>query len=193
MRPRPLIRPLLKKTDYDTISARIVFWQILFLFILEVTLLLYAVLTAVLVLLDQITKYFTRANLELGQSTPFLPGFLDFTYAQNTGAAFSILQEHTWILIISSLLVIAALFYVMIRGYIRHNLGRLACAITLAGGLGNLIDRVAFGYVTDMIRTLFVDFPVFNVADCCVTIGGVLLVVYLIFYSPQDTKKEDGK
>lgn len=153
---------------------------------------LYAILATVLVLADQFTKYLTRANLELGQSVPFLPGFLDLTYTQNTGAAFSILREHTWLLALASALVVAILCYVLIRGYVRHPLGRLACAITLAGGLGNLIDRVVFGYVTDMIRPLFISFPVFNVADCCVTVGGGLLILYLVCYSSKDEKKEGG-
>ncbi len=152
---------------------------------------LYAIIAVLLVVADQLTKYLVRANIPLGGSAPFLPGFLDFTYVQNTGAAFSILREHTWLLTLVSAVVVLAVCYLLVRGFFSDALGRVAAMLILAGGVGNLIDRAVFGFVTDMIRTLFMDFPVFNVADCCVTIGVPLLAIYLILHWKDDDRKEE--
>lgn len=152
---------------------------------------LYAILAVLLVILDQLTKYLVRANISLGGSVPFLPGFLDFTYVQNTGAAFSVLREHTWLLTIVSAVVVLAICYLVLKGHISGTLGRLSATLILAGGVGNLIDRAVFSYVTDMIRTLFMDFPVFNVADCCITVGVPLLFLYLILTWSREGEGED--
>ena len=152
---------------------------------------LYAILAVLLVLLDQAVKFAVRANLELGQSVPFLPHILDLAYVQNTGAAFSVLESHTWLLTLISAAVVLFLCWLVLRGFFQNTLGRVSAALVLAGGVGNLIDRAAFGFVTDMFRTVFMDFPVFNVADCCVTVGVPLLFVYVWLYVGKDEKKED--
>ena len=144
---------------------------------------LYLLLAVVLVAADQIVKVLVRANIPLGGSVPFLPGIMDLTYLQNTGAAFSLFEEHTWILTGISAAVSAVLLAALLaRKGFRHPAGRAILALLLAGAAGNLIDRVAFGYVTDMFRTLFMDFAVFNVADACLTIGCIALAVYAIFF-----------
>ena len=74
----------------------------------------------------------------------------------------------------------------------RPRRGRLAAALVLAGGVGNLIDRAVFGFVTDMFKTTFIDFAVFNVADCCITVGVPLLFLYVLLYMGKDEKKEGG-
>ena len=149
----------------------------------------YGILALVLVLIDQLTKLLTRANIDLGGSVPFIPKFLDFTYYKNTGAAFSILEKHTWLLTVVSAVVVLVVAWLMFRKFFTHWMGMLSATLIVAGGIGNLIDRIAFGYVTDMIRTLFMDFPIFNVADCCITVGVVLLFVYVLFFF-DDKKKE---
>ena len=154
---------------------------------------LYVILTIVLVALDQAVKYLVRANIPLGGHVPFLPHVLELTYVQNTGAAFSMLSEHTWLLSLISAAVVAAMAAVLCRRVLTHPLGVVPAVMVLSGGLGNLIDRVALGYVTDMFNTLFMRFAVFNVADIFITVGGVLLVVYLLFfYDKLEPKKEDG-
>lgn len=152
---------------------------------------LYAILAVLLVFLDQAVKFAVRANLELGQSVPFLPHVLDLAYVQNTGAAFSILESHTWLLTLVSLAVVLVLCLLVVKGFFRNALGRWAAALVLAGGMGNLIDRAVFGFVTDMFMTTFIDFPVFNVADCCVTVGVPLLFVYVLLYVGREEEKED--
>ena len=148
---------------------------------------LYAILAVLLVLLDQAVKFAVRANIELGGSVPFIPYVMDLAYVQNTGAAFSILRRHTWLLTLVSLAVVLVLCWLIVRGFFRNALGRVSAVLVLAGGVGNLIDRAVFGFVTDMFRTVFIDFPVFNVADCCVTVGVPLLFLYVLLYvKPND-------
>lgn len=150
----------------------------------------YAILTAALVALDQLVKYLVRAHIPLGGNAPFLPFILDLTYVQNTGAAFSLLRQHTWLLTLTSALVVLAMCALIVKGFFKNALGRWAAALVLAGGMGNLIDRVLFGFVTDMFQTTFMDFAVFNVADCCITVGVPLMFLYVWFHIGKDEKKE---
>ncbi len=150
----------------------------------------YAILAAALVALDQIVKFLVRANIELGASVPFIPFLLDLTYVQNTGAAFSILRSHTWLLTLTSAVVVLVMCVLILKGFFKNRLGLWSAALVLAGGMGNLIDRAVFGFVTDMFKTTFMEFAVFNVADCCITIGVPLLFLYVWLYVGRDEKKE---
>ncbi len=151
----------------------------------------YAILTTALVVLDQIVKYLVRANIPLGGNVPFIPYLLDLTYVQNTGAAFSMLRSHTWLLTLTSAVVVLGMCGLLMRSFFKNPLGLFSAALVLAGGMGNLIDRVVFGFVTDMFQTTFIEFAVFNVADCCITIGVPLLFLYVWLYVGKDEKKED--
>lgn len=142
---------------------------------------LYFVLAAVLVALDQLVKYLVSANIPLGGSVPFLPYIMDLTYVQNTGCAFSLLEEHTWLLTIVSAVMSVALAVALARGFFKHPLGQVTLSLLLAGAVGNLIDRALYGYVIDMFRTLFMEFAVFNVADICVVVGGIAAAAYYLF------------
>ena len=152
----------------------------------------YAILTAALVVLDQIVKYLVRAVIPLGGNVPFIPYLLDLTYVQNTGAAFSMLRSHTWLLTLTSTMVVLAMCALIVKGFFKNRLGLFSAALVLAGGMGNLIDRVVFGFVTDMFQTTFMEFAVFNVADCCITVGVPLLFLYVLLYMGKDEKKEGG-
>lgn len=152
----------------------------------------YAILAAALVAADQLVKYLVRANIPLGGSVPFLPYLLDLTYVQNTGAAFSLLRQHTWLLTLTSAVVVLVMCALIVKGFFKNRLGLFSAALVLAGGMGNLIDRAVFGYVTDMFQTTFMDFAVFNVADCCITIGVPLMFLYVWLYVGKDEKKEAG-
>lgn len=143
---------------------------------------LYTILTALLIVLDQVVKHVIRTGLEPGEQLPFLPGILGLTYVKNTGAAFSLLSDHTWLLTLLSAVAVVLLAVALFRGSIRHPMGRVFLSLLLAGAAGNLIDRAIFGCVTDMFRTLFMTFPVFNVADICVVCGGIGLTVYVLFF-----------
>ena len=152
----------------------------------------YAILAVLLVIGDQLTKLAVRTGIPLGGSVPFIPGVLELTYVQNTGAAFSILRSHTWLLTLTSAAVVLAVCCLIVRGFFKNALGRWAAVLVLAGGVGNLIDRAVFGFVTDMLKTTFIDFPVFNVADCCITVGVPLLFLYVWLHVGGEEKKEDG-
>ena len=151
---------------------------------------LYALLVAALVAADQIVKYLVRTHIPLGTSVPFLPGLVELTHWQNTGAAFSILSEHTWLLTLVSAVVAAALTVVLFKKVFRHPFGVASLSIVLAGAIGNLIDRALFGSVTDMFNLLFMRFAVFNVADICVVCGGIAFCVYFLFLYDREKKEE---
>ncbi len=139
----------------------------------------YLLFALVWLVLDQAVKFLVRAFLPLHTSIAFLPGF-DLTYLRNTGAAFSILRSQTWLLTALSGAATVVLLVLLLRRTLPTRLGMLSLALLLAGAAGNFIDRLAFGFVTDMFQTTFMDFPVFNVADIGVVIGAVLLVLTVL-------------
>ena len=151
---------------------------------------LYAVLVVALVVLDQVVKFLVRANIPLGGDVPFLPHILHLTYVQNTGAAFSIFKDHTWLLTIISAVVAAAIAAALIKRVVAHPFGVITLSVVLAGAVGNLIDRALFGFVTDMFNLQFMHFAVFNVADICVVCGGIAFCVYFLFFYDKLEKKE---
>ena len=154
---------------------------------------LYAVLVVALVVLDQVVKFLVRANIPLGGDVPFLPHILQLTYVQNTGAAFSLLEEHTWILTIVSLVVSVLLTVLLVKKVFPRPFAMAALSMVLAGAVGNLIDRALLGYVTDMFETLFMRFAVFNVADICIVCGAILGAVYFVLiYEKHDGRKQNG-
>lgn len=150
----------------------------------------YAVLALPLVLLDQGVKYLVLTKIPLGGHVPFLPHLLELTYVQNTGAAFSILEDHTWLLALVSLVMSALLAWALFKPLFRHPLGRFFLALVLAGAVGNLIDRAFRGFVVDMFNVLFMNFAVFNVADICVVVGGIGLGVYYLLLADKLEPKE---
>ena len=149
----------------------------------------YAILAVLLVFADQAVKFAVRANIPLGQTVPLIPHVMDLTYVRNTGAAFSILRQHTWLLTLTSVVVVLVMCALIVKGFFKNALGRWSAVLVLAGGMGNLIDRAVFGFVTDMFKTVFMEFPVFNVADCCITVGVPLLFLYVLLYMGKDERQ----
>lgn len=153
--------------------------------------LLLGLFSALIVGLDQLTKYLTVTYIPLWERRSFLPGVLGLTYTQNTGAAFSVLQGQGWLFYL-----IFALFCVFLLWAIRKKLlpftkFELWClAAIFGGGLGNLLDRAFRGYVVDMLETEFMTFPIFNVADCFITCGTILLLVHILFLNKEFLKSE---
>lgn len=152
----------------------------------------YFLLIAALVGADQLVKWLIRTNVPLGGSVDFIPHVLDLTYVRNTGAAFSIFASHTWALALLSAVVSAGLVVLLVRTASAPFLWKFSLSLVLAGAVGNLIDRAFLGFVTDMFRTLFMDFAVFNVADICITVGGVLCAVYVVFFAEKKPEGEEG-
>ena len=149
----------------------------------------YIVLFAALLGADQLIKYWTVEHLALGESAAFLPGIVRLTRVHNYGAAWSSFSGQTTALAVVTVLLMAAVAYLLVRRIVRHPLGVIAGVMILAGGVGNLIDRLFRSYVVDMFDLLFIDYPIFNLADCFVVIGVVLgAVYYLWFYEKYDKK-----
>ncbi len=148
-----------------------------------------AVIAVLAIVADQITKYIVVANIEYKGSVPFIPGFMSFFHTRNTGAAFSMFSDQRWVYMVFSFISMALIIYMLIREYKRHKLLNIALAMVLGGGIGNMIDRIRLGYVVDFFKTEFMDFAVFNVADCFITVGAVLLGVYVIFFEPKVEKR----
>ena len=143
------------------------------------------------VAVDQFTKYLTVANISLHGHLDFIPGFLGLTYVQNTGAAFSSFEGQQWLFaVIFGVFTIAIIWEYRKNTMNFNKFERWCIAAIYAGGLGNMIDRIRLGYVVDMIRTEFMDFPVFNVADCFITCGCFALVISLIFFNKEFWKDE---
>lgn len=155
----------------------------------------FAVLVLAILAIDQLVKAGARAWLSSGIDVTVIPGTLALTLVRNVGAAFGIFGGHIWAFVACAVVVIAVClgWLVLARGHTR--LETCALGMVCAGALGNVIDRVALGYVTDMIRPLFIDFPVFNVADIAITCGFVLFLVAVIFGSgtmgARAPRKED--
>ena len=155
--------------------------------------LLLALFSAGVVALDQYTKYLTVANIALYSEVDLIPGFLGFTYVKNTGAAFSSFEGQQWLFaLIFAVFTAAVLWEYFKKPMPFTTLERVCIAAIYAGGLGNMIDRVRLGYVVDMIETKFMEFPVFNVADCFICCGCVLLMVHLLIWN-KSFWKEDKK
>ena len=152
----------------------------------------YSLFAAMIVAADQFTKYLTVANIALYEDVPFLPGLLQLTYVRNTGAAFSSFEGQQWLFA----LIFALFTGLIIYEYFKNTMGFTAfekwcIAAIYGGGLGNMIDRFRLGYVVDMIETAFMDFPVFNVADCFITCGCIALMAHLVLCNKAFWK--DGK
>ena len=148
------------------------------------TYLLMTLFAAVAVALDQITKAMTVASIPLHTRIPFWRGVFHFTYVQNTGAAFSSFLGQQWLFALIFALFTALLIYEMKKNTMGFKPFERWCLVAIwAGGLGNMIDRVRLGYVVDMIEVEFIRFPVFNVADCFITCGCVLLIAHLILFN----------
>ena len=152
---------------------------------------LYSLFVLAIVAADQITKYLVVVNIPLYTDVPFIPGVLGLTYVQNTGAAFSAFQGMQWLFALIFLLFTAAIFW----EYFKKPMGfstfeRWCIAAIYGGGLGNMIDRLRLGYVVDMLETKFMEFPVFNVADCFIPCGCIALIVSLAFCNKAFWKDE---
>ena len=148
---------------------------------------LYLILTTLLVVVDQFTKYLTVQNIDLFEVIEVVPKFLSFTYIRNTGAAWSILEGQMWFFYIVTVIVIAFLLYYLYTEAKTNKILGVILSIVLAGTIGNFIDRLVFQYVIDMIKVEFINFPIFNVADMLLTVGVVVLMIYTIYEDRNTT------
>ena len=141
---------------------------------------------ALLAAADQLIKFFIERDLQPIGKLSFIDGFVGWRYVRNTGAAFGSFSNNTALLSVFTGIVILALIIYVLSGKIKSKITLVSLTMIIAGGLGNLIDRIFRGYVVDFIEVQFTDFAVFNFADILVTCGAFLLIGYLIY----DTVKE---
>ena len=149
---------------------------------------LYIILAAALILADQLFKLWIVHHIPLNGDLDFLPGLLCLTNVRNEAAAFSLFSGLQVPIIILTILVCAAILWCLATGRPRMASQRFALALVLGGAMGNLLDRLLRGYVVDMFKNLFVDFAIFNIADCAIVVGGILFVVSVLFLSPYEKK-----
>jgi signal peptidase II len=143
-------------------------------------------LAVLIVLADQLTKLWVKQGLPVGGSIPLWAGVFHFTHTQNRGMAFSLLEGKIGLLAVAALIVVGIIVVTQVRLRKRMPLLLgLALALPLGGAIGNLIDRIVQGYVTDFLDFRLINFPVFNVADSAITVG-VLFLAWHTLTTPDE-------
>lgn len=150
-------------------------------------------LTSILVLLgililDRIVKVWAIVALQPVGTIPVVENAFYFTYTENTGAAFSILRNHSWIIISITVLVSIALLYYVFFKNVKPSY-KYPMLFVAAGGMGNLIDRILYGFVVDMFDFRLINFAIFNIADIFITVGGIWFIISYLFFNKK--KKPD--
>ena len=146
-------------------------------------------LTLFVVLLDYITKRIVSGNMVLYQSIPVIKGVFNITYVKNTGASFGMMAGARWFFVAVTVILIAAVIYYAVKNKITDKLFLVSASFVVGGGIGNLIDRIATGAVVDFFDFCLINFAIFNVADCFVVVGVILMVIYYI--KEEKTKNEE--
>lgn len=147
---------------------------------------IYYILIPLFFILDQISKFFTVKFLNKYESVSVIKNFLDFTHVHNTGGPWSIFDGAPYIFIIMTVVIFALGFLYFRKNPPQNLLGKVSLCLIAGGALGNFADRIIRGYVVDMIDVNLFNYPVFNVADCFVVIGAVLMCIYILFFTKED-------
>ena len=137
--------------------------------------------------LDQLTKWLAVKFLSIRTTLPLIDGVLHLTYVENRGAAFGMLANHRWLFILVSTIALLCMGFGLFAGFTDKKLYTVSISMMISGGIGNMIDRLALGYVVDFIDFRLINFAVFNGADSIVCIGAGLLMLALI----RDLIKEE--
>ncbi len=134
------------------------------------------------VILDRITKFLAIEYVMPSGTLEFIDGIIGFKYAENTGMAFGLMKGMRWVFIIAStaVIIIIPVFMALKKKDIPPLLG-VSLSMVVGGGIGNQIDRICYGYVVDFLEFQFVDFAIFNIADCFVTVGIALIILDILF------------
>ena len=154
---------------------------------------LFYVIAIVLIVMDQLSKFATIKWLKPIGTITVVEGIFDLNYVENRGAAFGIMQNQRWIFICLTIIITLALIFYKAKYKPKDKVLNTSICLLVSGAIGNLIDRIFRGYVVDMLEVTFINYPVFNVADCFVVIGAVLLSIYILFIykDPKEMKKND--
>lgn len=137
---------------------------------------------------DQLLKNWITNNVSYGSVDQLLPGVISLTKIHNSGAAWSMLEGKTWFFYLVGAVALAILIPLLVQAY-RKKISLVyfsGLILIIVGAIGNLIDRVINGYVVDMFQLDFINFPIFNVADLSLTVGVILLFIYVIFLDREE-------
>lgn len=148
-----------------------------------------AAVVAPALIVDRITKVWAMGGIDI---RAFIPGFVGFRYAENTGVAFSFLSGMPWLVNVLTVALVAAITALLVVDKSLSRWARFGLWLIVAGGLGNLYDRFAYGYVVDFIELLFMKFAIFNVADICVCCGAAIAAAALVFVDIKNEKTTEG-
>ena len=150
------------------------------------------IIAVILIAVDRITKNWAAQALASGDIA-VIDKVLYFRYTENTGVAFSMFSDNRWILVgITSVMLIVALAFFLSRK-IKDKLELFALSLIIAGGVGNLIDRLSLGYVIDFIDVRIINFAIFNVADMCITIGAILVCIAAFAAEKREKREQESK
>jgi signal peptidase II len=154
--------------------------------------LLFFLVTAGVILLDQVTKILALQYLAPAGSYPLWENVLHLTYVENTGAAFGMLQDHRWVFLVISTVALSGMIVYMFLNKTKHPLETTAVAFIVGGGIGNMIDRLARGFVVDFVDVKCIPYwkYIFNVADIFVCVGCGLFILYILLFEAKVQKKE---
>lgn len=150
----------------------------------------YYIFAIFLIVVDQLTKYGIVQNFDLHEVQEVIPGILSFFYIQNKGAAWGIFEGRMIFFFLITVVVVGGMIYSVHKQGVQHKIVGISFSFLLSGALGNFIDRMRLGYVVDMFKLDFINFPIFNVADMCLTIGVILMVIYIIFIEEDEEKNK---
>lgn len=152
---------------------------------------LYLIISLCVVLADQGLKTYIVSNYAIGETHQVIPGILSFNYLQNNGAAWNILPGQMWLFYVISIVAIGVCGYFLVNKKYKNPLFDTGLALVLGGIVGNFIDRLHLKYVVDMLQLDFVNFNIFNIADSAITVGVILIFIYLLFF--DDKEENHGK
>lgn len=146
-----------------------------------------------IVCLDQLVKFWAVQTLMGKPPIVLIPSIFQLTYVENRGAAFSFLEDQIWFFVLTTVCVLAAIFYAFYKNMILTKIGKWSLIFVAGGAIGNLIDRILHGYVVDMFYFELIDFPVFNVADIFIVIGGILFAYYVVMQYDKVKQNQETK
>lgn len=156
--------------------------------------LLYIIAVLLMIALDQAVKLWALTSLQAQHTIPLIENVFHLTYVENRGAAFSLFAQFDsrWIFVALACVITVVILIALQKNYMQTVLGRWSLVLIAAGALGNAIDRVAHGFVVDLFDFRLIHFPVFNVADIFICIGGALFVIYFMFQHKDKQPENDN-
>lgn len=145
------------------------------------------IIIALLVLADQLIKFLVSVYLKPVTTVAVIKGVLNFTYVENTGAVFGSFSTYTVLLTVVSVILLAVTVFFLATKKSKSKIVNSCLILMVSGGIGNIIDRIRLHYVVDFIEPVFVNFAVFNFADCLITVGAFTLIIYLFVEMYKDS------